>query len=265
MNRLPLPQADKSLGQHFLKDKNVIEKICFDFLDKASAILEIGPGPGILTETLATHKIPFSVIEKDVRFKIYLEQFLSSKQIHLTDALNVDLEKFIHDEFPQKKVWLVSNLPYNVASPLLVNFLQTPSIEYMTLMFQKEVADKVFAFSTTKNVMNSLMVISQTYFECELLLKVPPGAFTPPPRVDSAVLSMKRRSEPFIPFDEFKTLEKFSRLVFSQKRKQLGGILKSRYDQIKIKENFLALNLDTTVRAEALTLQNILDLYRIFK
>lgn len=264
MNRLPLPQADKSLGQHFLRDQNVIQKICFDFKDSAEAIIEIGPGPGILTETLATLPIPFQVIEMDQRFKIYLEQFIKNDQITMGDALQVNLEFFIAEKFQDKKVWLVSNLPYNVASPLLINFLQTPSIKFMTLMFQKEVADKVFPFATTKNFMSSLLVLSQTYFECDLLLKVPPGAFSPPPKVDSAVLTMKRRSTPLIPQSEFRQLEKFLRLMFSQKRKQLGGILKSQFAPLLIDQYFKELEIALTIRAEALSLKEVLALYRKF-
>jgi 16S rRNA (adenine1518-N6/adenine1519-N6)-dimethyltransferase len=264
MNRLPLPTADKSLGQHFLKDHKVIDKICNDYKDSAAAILEIGPGPGILTEFLAKHHLPFFVIEKDTRFGEYLEQFIDHDQITMTDALTVDLEKFILEKYQGKKVWLVSNLPYNVGSPLLVNFLQTPSIEKMTLMFQKEVADKVFAFATKKNEMNSLMALAQNYFHCELLIKVPPGAFSPPPRVDSAVITFKRIENPIIPLSEFHKLEKFLRHMFSHKRKQLGGILKASYDQNKIQQIFAELNIELTIRAEALSLTQVLDLYRKF-
>ncbi|MGZ3789233.1 MAG: 16S rRNA (adenine(1518)-N(6)/adenine(1519)-N(6))-dimethyltransferase RsmA [Bacteriovorax sp.] len=261
--KLELPSADKSLGQHFLRDQNVIQKICADFKDQASAMVEIGPGPGILTEHLAKIDLPFFVIEKDTRFGVYLEQFLSPSQITMGDALQVKLSEFFKEKkIADKKIWLVSNLPYNVASPLLINFLQAEEIKYMTLMFQKEVADKVFPFSTTKNFMSSLLVLSQTYFECDLLLKVPPGAFAPPPKVDSAVLTMKRRETPLVPLLEFRELEKFLRQMFSQKRKQLGGVLKSSYPAPKIQECFLALDLPLTIRAEALGLDQVLDLYR---
>ena len=205
--RLELPTADKSLGQHFLRDQNIIQTICKDFSEQATAIVEIGPGPGILTEHLATLPQPFFVIEKDTRFTPYLQQFIKDQQVTMTDALQVQLGAFFKEKGIQdKKIWLVSNLPYNIASPLLINFLQTPEIKYMTLMFQKEVADKVFPFSTTKNFMSSLLVLSQTYYECSLLSKVPPGAFAPPPKVDSAVLSMVRRETPLVPLSEFRVL-----------------------------------------------------------
>jgi 16S rRNA (adenine1518-N6/adenine1519-N6)-dimethyltransferase len=261
--KLELPSADKSLGQHFLRDQNVIHKICSDFKDEAGAILEIGPGPGILTEHLALLNKPFFVIEKDTRFQVYLDQFIKPEQVTMGDALQVDLSAFFAEKkIADKNIWLVSNLPYNVASPLLINFLQAEDIKYMTLMFQKEVADKVFPFSTTKNFMSSLLVLSQTYFECDLLVKVPPGAFAPPPKVDSAVLTMKRRATPLVPLTEFRTLEKFLRQMFSQKRKQLGGVMKAFYPTTKIEESFSALNIPTTIRSEALTLEQVLELYR---
>lgn len=265
MSFLPLPVPDKSLGQHFLKDQKVIHEICNNFKAEANAIIEIGPGPGILTQHLADHKLPFFVIEKDRRFPEYLEQFISSSQITIEDALAVNLSEFLKQKnLNDKNIWLVSNLPYNVGSPLLINFLQTPEIKFMTLMFQKEVADKVFPFATTKNFMNSLLVLSQSYFECELLCKVPPGAFSPPPRVESAVLSMTRREVPLVPQSEFKKLEKFLRLVFGHKRKQLGGILKSAYEQVKIENIFKEENIPLTIRAEALALDQVLALYRKF-
>jgi 16S rRNA (adenine1518-N6/adenine1519-N6)-dimethyltransferase len=264
--KLELPSADKSLGQHFLRDQSVIHQICSDFKNDAQAIVEIGPGPGILTEHLALLELPFHVIEMDTRFGVYLEQFISNDQVTMTDALQVHLSAFFKEkEIAEKKIWLVSNLPYNIASPLLINFLLAPEIKYMTLMFQKEVADKVFPFATTKNFMSSLLVLTQSYFDCDLLLRVPPGAFAPPPKVDSAVLTMVRRETPHIPLAEFRVFEKFLRQMFSQKRKQIGGVLKSYYLPEKIKEIFDSLEIPLTIRAEALTFSQVLDLYRKFR
>ncbi|MDO9184087.1 MAG: 16S rRNA (adenine(1518)-N(6)/adenine(1519)-N(6))-dimethyltransferase RsmA [Bacteriovorax sp.] len=261
--RLELPSPDKSLGQHFLRDQNIIQQICHDFKDQAEAIVEIGPGPGILTEHLALMGLPYFVIEKDTRFGVYLDQFLNKDQITLDDALQVELSTFFKEKnISGKKIWLVSNLPYNIATPLLVNFLQATDIKYMTLMFQKEVADKVFPFATTKNFMGSLLVLCQSFFECNLLVKVPPGAFAPPPKVDSAVITFVRREIPLVPMAEFRTLEKFLRQMFSQRRKQIGGVLKSYYKPEIIKESFDSLGLSTTLRSEVLTLEHVLELYR---
>jgi 16S rRNA (adenine1518-N6/adenine1519-N6)-dimethyltransferase len=95
-------------------------------------------------------------------------------------------------------------------------------------------------------------------------MKVPPGAFAPAPKVDSAVLSMTRRATPLVPLNDFSKLEKFLRLVFSQKRKQLGGVLKSSYPVSKIDEVFSSLNIEKSIRAEALSLEQVLEMYRKF-
>ena len=129
-------------------------------------------------------------------------------------------------------------------------------------MFQKEVADKVFAFARTKNIMGSLMCLSQTYFETSLLSKVAPGAFIPPPKVDSAVISFKRRENPVISLDEFLKYEKFLRLVFSQKRKQMKKVLKSAYPEQTVTQTLEKLNLPLTIRSEALQLEDIQNLYK---
>lgn len=268
--KFDLPLANKNLGQHFLRDQTIIQKICQDFSQDAEAILEIGPGPGILTEVLAGRAkekaMPFFVVEKDDRFPPYLKHFISSEQITLTDALALDLSLFLKNKkIHEKKVWLVSNLPYNISTPLLVKFLKIFEIKFMTLMFQKEVADKVFPFSTTKNFMGSLHALTHVYFDCTLLLKVPPGAFVPPPKVDSAVLSMTRKKTPLISLEEFSDFEKFLRHLFSQKRKQLGGLLKSFFSEEIIQKSFKSLEIPLTIRAEALTLDQVISLYRTMK
>jgi len=171
------------------------------------------------------------------------------------------MDEFIAQYFGGKKIWLVSNLPYNVGSPLFVKFLQVAAIDQMTLMFQAEVADKIVPFKTLKNEMNSLMALGQNYFETQLLLKVPPGHFSPPPKVDSAVITLKRRLNPAVPLKEFKSYEKFLRLAFSQKRKQLMGILKAQYKKEQLEATFSKLQLLNTVRAEALSLEQVQQMY----
>lgn len=262
-----LPQANKALGQHFLVDSKVISKITSDFENEGEVILEIGPGPGILTESLSEKGKDLHVIDKDERFPEYLRQFVKEEHIHITDALEWDLEDGFKDwgwktAVETKKVWLVSNLPYNVSTPLLINFLQAPSIQYMTLMFQREVADKVFAFDTREGkAMNSLMALSQTYFDVKVLCKVPPGAFNPPPKVDSAVLSFVRKESPVVPLTDFRRFEKFLRNLFQFKRKQMGKILKSSFTPEVIAKAMEETELQPTLRAEALSLEKIQQLY----
>lgn len=263
-----LPFADKDLGQHFLRDEKVIQAICSDFKDKCDVIFEVGPGPGILTKYLANHQKPFYVFEKDQRFPEILKEFLPIENIELGDATKLNWDEVLQRRQIEKDkiIWLVSNLPYNVSVPLFTAFLTCPEIQFLTLMFQKEVAEKIISFSQRPkdHEMGSLMALSQTYFEISLLCKVPPGAFLPPPKVDSAVLSFKRIQNPVIPLSDKNQFESFIRTLFAQKRKQMGKVLKARFSDelvIKVLEN---LNIDRTRRAETLTLLEVQNLYRGF-
>jgi 16S rRNA (adenine1518-N6/adenine1519-N6)-dimethyltransferase len=258
-----LPWANKDLGQHFLNDQKVIKEITDDFKDQAKNIIEIGPGPGILTELLASHQLPFHVIEKDTRMIEYLGEILPEQNIYFGDALEVDYSEFIKERGIADELWLVSNLPYNVSTPLLLKFLQTPEIKYMTLMFQKEVADKVYPFATKKNFMGSLMALSLTYFEADLLCKVPPGAFIPPPKVDSAVITFKRRKNPVVALCDFNKFEKFLRATFQFKRKQIGKNLASYIGREQLNKILEEMGLPTTIRAEALQLEDLQKLYNL--
>jgi 16S rRNA (adenine1518-N6/adenine1519-N6)-dimethyltransferase len=261
---MSLPQADKNFGQHFLTDQKVIDSITEDFSTKASAIIEVGPGPGVLTQKLFNHEQPFAVIEKDKRFREILEDILPAERILLQDALTVDLNEFIHDKFEQKDqgdVWLVSNLPYNVSAPLTLEFIKEPKIKYMSLMYQKEVGIKILN-SAKKENNNSLHMLCSNYFEISTLCKVLPGAFTPPPKVDSIVLSYKRKEHPAIPLSEFGPFEKYLRNLFQQKRKQLGKVLKQNYDATIVEKAFEENGLSLQVRAEKLDHKNVVNLYR---
>jgi 16S rRNA (adenine1518-N6/adenine1519-N6)-dimethyltransferase len=242
-------KANKDLGQHFLKDQNIIDKICSDHPGTTCGILEIGPGPGVLTKHLAQLQRPYHVIEKDSRFEEILNSIISPEQITIGDALEEDLQFF-------NPTWLVSNLPYNVASPLLVKFLKLENIRFMTLMFQKEVGKRILT-----NDMNSLGALSQNYFEISTLCNVPPGAFLPPPKVNSIVLSFKRREHPRIPLNQIEEFEKFLRILFKMRRKQIVNVLKSNFDMEKVANAFTSLNLKLTERAENLTLTNVIDLF----
>ena len=262
-----LPKADKRLGQHFLINGDVINSITENFKDSAQAIVEVGPGPGILTEYLAKHDQEFHVIEKDKRFPELLTKFIKEDQITSADALDIDLNAFFKEkEINDKEIWLVSNLPYNVGSPLLINFIQAPDIKYMTLMFQKEVADKVVNFvGKKKKSMGSLLCLSQTYFNVEVLCQVPPSAFEPPPKVDSTVISFIRKEDPVVPLEDFLKFEAFLRKLFKFKRKQVGGVLKIFYDIEKLESAFAEVGVLRTDRAEIFELETIQKLYEILK
>jgi 16S rRNA (adenine1518-N6/adenine1519-N6)-dimethyltransferase len=252
----PLPWALKKLGQHYLNDKNIIDLICTDFPDLDYPILEIGPGPGILTQHLSQQNRPLIVVEKDTRFEENLLEFLTPDQIIWGDALKQDFSELFKSF---EKIWLVSNLPYNVASPLLINFIQEPKIKAMTLMFQKEVGDRILTED-----MNSLGALSNTFFKIKMLCKVPPSSFLPPPKVDSIVLSFERLENPEVDLREFPQFETFLRNLFKMRRKQVGSVLKTTFDKVKVEKVLADLNIDTKTRAETFSLREVIDLYRGF-
>ncbi len=260
-----LPRADKDLGQHFLKDKNIIEKITTNFEKEADVIIEIGPGPAILSLKLSLKGKPFYFIEKDERFKELLEGLTPPENQFFEDALKFDWFEFIQSrQLTNKKIWLVSNLPYNVSSALFISFLKIPQIKFMTLMFQKEVGEKTYFRESTKNQMGSLLTLSQNYFDSRKLILAHPGAFLPPPKVESVVVSYARKENPIVSIENFKSFEKFLRLCFSMKRKQLGSVLKTSIDKDKVAKIFEQSKIPATTRAEALELKDIYTLYQSF-
>ena len=160
-----LPEQNKNLGQHYLKSSKVIQSICQDFNQGIDAIVEVGPGPGILTATLAKREEPLFVIDKDQRFHNYLSELIPENNILITDCLKLDWQQYLEqNQLRDKNIWLVSNLPYNISSQLLIQFLQVPNIKMMTLMFQKEVGVKVLP-DLKVNGMGSLHALTASFFE----------------------------------------------------------------------------------------------------
>jgi 16S rRNA (adenine1518-N6/adenine1519-N6)-dimethyltransferase len=249
-----LPRANKDLGQHFLTDKSVISKITNDAPSDFDAIVEIGPGPAVLSKDLATYDVPYYAIDLDSRFRDYLLPLTSKENIFIEDALKFDWSKIA-----QERIWLVSNLPYNISSQLLISFLTISKISAMTLMYQKEVGEKTFQ-RDVKNTMSSLLALSTTYFEAKSLCKVLPGAFSPPPKVDSVVVSYQRKTQPIIPLSEFKTFETFLRTLFAQRRKQIRANLKGKYKDT-FEKALQEASVDQTRRAETLSLSEIHQIY----
>ena len=254
------PQANKSFGQHFLSSPTVINKITSPLPHEVDAIVEIGPGPAVLTPHLAKYNLPLYVIEMDERFVELLAPVVGSENIYRQEALEFDWQKFL-EEKKFKSIWLVSNLPYNVSVPLTLSFLRIPEITHMTLMYQKEVAQKILP-NDPRNAMGSLHVMCKSQFELKHVVYAPPGAFVPPPKVDSQVLGFKRKETSDIALTDIDQFEKFLRVVFGQRRKQLGGILKNDWGAEEAQRRLEASGLNPQVRAEALTYEQVLKLFR---
>lgn len=253
------PMANKSFGQHFLNSPTVIKKITSPLPEGVDAIVEIGPGPAVLTPHLAAYKKPLFVIEMDERFVELLAPVVGADNIFRQDALLFDWNAFL-EKHQFKSIWLVSNLPYNVSVPLTLSFLRIPEITHMTLMYQKEVAQKIVP-NDPRNAMGSLHAMCLSQFHLSHVVYAPPGAFVPPPKVDSQVLGFKRKETPDIPLSEIDSFEKYLRLAFGQRRKQLGGILKNDWGPEKTQTALEKAGISPQVRSEALSYAEVLKLF----
>lgn len=256
------PQANKSFGQHFLSSQTVIQKITGSCPPETEAIIEIGPGPAVLTPKLAAHGLPLFVIEMDERFVELLEPIVGREQVFRQDALEFDWAKFLGEK-KFEALWLVSNLPYNVSVPLTLSFLRIPQIKHMTLMYQKEVAQKILP-SDPRNAMGSLHALCLSQFDLRHVAFAPPGAFVPPPKVDSQVVAFTRKAVPDVEMERIDEFERFLRLTFSQRRKQLGGILKAEWGQEKSMRCLGECGVDPQVRAEALRYEQVISLFKAY-
>jgi len=220
--------ADKRFGQHFLLDLNVTRKIArlagpFD----GDTVIEVGPGPGGLTRALLeTDASQVIAIEKDRRFIPLLEELADASHGRLivieADALKADELALLAGRVGH----LVSNLPYNIGTPLLIKWLTGPwRPKSLSLMFQKEVADRVAA-PAGADAYGRLSVIAQAVCEARVVMDLPARAFTPPPKVASAVVRLDPRADPPSP-EILSALEKVTAAAFGQRRKMLRSSLKS--------------------------------------
>ncbi len=243
------PYAKKSLGQHFLLDLNLTRKIArLAQVEPGEAVLEIGPGPGGLTRALLEAGArPLIVIEKDARFVPDLAALIGDAGAVIeADALGVDETQILAAQGAARAA-IVANLPYNVGTPLLVKWLKAGAWRgAMTLMFQKEVADRIVAAPNTA-AYGRLGVLAQARCAAEIVLHVPARAFTPPPKVDSAVVRLVDRPDPYPNLD---TLERVTAAAFGQRRKMLRASLKALGDSDALCR---AAGVDPTARAETLT------------
>ena len=219
--------ARKALGQHFLLDPAICARIAALAGDLAGRhVLEVGPGPGGLTRALLeTAAASVLAVELDARAVIALQELVAAYPARLrvleADALGVDPATAM--PAPRR---IIANLPYNVASPLLVRWLRgAAGLEGMTLMFQLEVAERITAAPAT-SAYGRLAVLAQWRCRCDLLLRLPPGAFSPPPKVWSAVVGFTPHAgDP--PPALFAAMEKLTAAAFGQRRKMLRGALKT--------------------------------------
>jgi len=217
--------ANKGLGQHFLLDLNITRRIARAAGDLAGkTVIEVGPGPGGLTRALLEAGANVIAIEKDARFLPLLEPLAAWSdgrlQINLGDAVVADEAAFLGDG----QALVISNLPYNVGTPLLVKWLKAGAWRGdMVLMFQKEVAQRIVA-KVGSDAYGRLAVLAQARCECRLEFTVPARAFTPPPKIASAIVTLRDLGEPYPHLD---ALERVTAAAFGQRRKMLRSALRA--------------------------------------
>jgi 16S rRNA (adenine1518-N6/adenine1519-N6)-dimethyltransferase len=242
----------QTLGQNFLHDQNVARWIVDQAeIDSSDYVVEIGPGLGALTEFVLAKGGHVLAIEKDARLVDFLRtQFASErlKVLHI-DALEFDPRTL----FAQPRAKLIGNLPYNIASQLLISFLAYPEpFSLVILMLQKEMAERIAAGPGNKNY-GSLSIQIQFRYHVRHLKKVPASVFFPEPEVDSAVVLLRPRPEAELPACDSNLMSKLVRHGFSQRRKQLGKLLRDYLDDWPKAAEIL--QVDRQVRAEELSLE----------
>jgi 16S rRNA (adenine1518-N6/adenine1519-N6)-dimethyltransferase len=248
----------KSLGQHFLKDKEVLQKIAAAIgdLHRFKTVVEIGPGMGALTKYLLQQKHPgFFVVELDDR---WVE--------HLTNAYPALRGKIIHEDFMtadlaflEKPTHIVGNFPYNISSQIVFRIIdEKDKVEEMTGMFQKEVALRIASKHGTKDY-GVLSVLTQVYYDCRYLFDVSPDCFNPPPKVMSGIIQLKRREQKTLSCDE-QLFKRVVKTAFNQRRKTMRNSLKE-----MVTDKALLTNPFFDLRPEQISVEQFQELTNLIK
>ncbi|MEO0343678.1 MAG: 16S rRNA (adenine(1518)-N(6)/adenine(1519)-N(6))-dimethyltransferase RsmA [Pseudomonadota bacterium] len=249
-------RAKKSLGQNFLLDLNLTSKIARqagDLTDKC--VLEIGPGPGGLTRGLLFEGANSLIaIERDERCLVALQE-IQQRYPNQLGILSYDALKIDFEELAQAPEVIVSNLPYNIGTELLIRWMTPntwpPSWNRLVLMFQKEVAERITAQPGTK-AYGRLAVLCQWRADCRIVMTLPPQAFSPPPKIHSAVVRLDLLDKPKFKADANR-LQALTSAAFGQRRKMLRASLKSVHPNIETVLEHAGIT--PTRRAETLTVE----------
>lgn len=224
MERTTKVRPKKFLGQHFLHDQSIARRIVGSLVvtEETKSVLEIGPGMGVLTKFLLELKgISLKVIEIDRDSVSYLKTHYPALDVIEGDFLEADIPTIFSDKFA-----IIGNFPYNISSQIFFRVLENRNaVQQVVCMLQKEVADRIAANSGNKTY-GILSVLLQAYFDIDNLFKVAPGVFTPPPKVLSAVIRLRRNKVVSLPCDE-KLFVQVVKQAFNTRRKTLRNALKN--------------------------------------
>lgn len=253
----------KKLGQNFLHDKNIISSIVNKANIEDEDIIEIGPGPGILTESILNNKArSLLAIEKDDSFEVNLKKIRSNYRDNFDYLIN-DVIDFDFKKLAKKNYKFVSNLPYNISVPFILKMIRIRKIipwKEMILMVQKEVAERITADIGTKNY-GRLSIMVNLNNDVKKLLTVKPSSFIPRPKVDSTVIKISPKNKDININTE--VFEKIVKTCFSQRRKKV----KNNLDQLNI--NTISLlelsNIDPDIRAENIDIEGFIRISRNYE
>ena len=253
----------KKLGQNFLHDKNIISSIVNKANIEDEDIIEIGPGPGILTESILNNKArSLLAIEKDDSFEVNLKKIRSNYRDNFDYLIN-DIIDFDFKKLTKKNYKFVSNLPYNISVPFILKMIRIRKIipwKEMILMVQKEVAERITAKINTKNY-GRLSIMVNLNNDVKKLLTVKPSSFIPRPKVDSTVIKISPKNKDININTEI--FENIVKTCFSQRRKKV----KNNLDQLNI--NTISLlelsNIDPDIRAENIDIEGFIRISRNYE
>ena len=249
-------EAKKKFGQNFLKDESVLRKIIEAMPNSDRKVVEIGPGLGDLTKFLVKVKsVEAFEVDTDLckRLEITFKDEISTKRLHIHcgDVLEAWQSTLVDEPYD-----LVANLPYYIATNIILKALADPMCKSLLVMVQREVALK-FAAESGDKVFSGLSVITQSVGSASIVIDVPPSAFDPMPKVDSAVMLIEKHSD-----RSDKIFEDMLKVAFAQPRKTLIKNLSSRFDKQKLLEIFEELKLSVTIRPHQLSTTDYHQLYK---
>ena len=253
----------KRFGQNFLVDPHVLEKIIRSSgITKDDFVLEIGPGIGTMTQYLAQNAREVAAVEIDKMLIPILQDTLSGWEnvsVINADILKVDLNKLAQEKNDGNPIKVVANLPYYITTPIIMElFEKKVPLESVTIMVQKEVAERMQALPGTKDY-GALSLAVQYYSEASITAVVPPNCFMPRPKVSSAVIHLKKYREPPVKVNDEQLLFRLIRASFNQRRKTLANGIKNSPDFSFSREEIISvlckMGLSENIRGEALTLE----------
>jgi 16S rRNA (adenine1518-N6/adenine1519-N6)-dimethyltransferase len=260
MSKFAAPR--KSLGQNFLQDPNIINKIVAGLgIGKDDIVVEIGPGRGALTDLIIPQAGHTHLIEFDRDLVVYWQDRADSNDnltVHGVDVMRFDLHEIIRTS--ERKIKVIGNLPYNISSPVLFHLMHyAEHIEHQIVMLQKEVVERMASGPGSRQY-GRLSVMLQQRYQIENLFKVPPAAFFPAPKVDSAIARLTPLTSVPFPVTSQSDFEKIVKQAFSMRRKTLRNTLKGSVNSDQIE----SLGIDPSARAETLSVSDFSALSNLY-